>query len=92
VKKEEKPKNMSPADALDEAQAGIKAPEEQELPDEFIQSKEEVKQTIERLDKMTTEEKMSTTQGLPADHPAVSSSSNTDAEGGRCPFMPGSFN
>jgi len=92
VKKEEKPKNMSPADALDEAQAGIKAPEEQELPDEFIQSKEEVKETIERLDKMTVEEKMSTTQGLPADHPAVSSSSNTDAEGGRCPFMPGGFN
>jgi len=92
VKKEEKPKNMSPADALDEAPAGIKAPEEQELPDEFIQSKEEVKETIERLDKMTVEEKMSTTQGLPADHPAVSSSSNTDAEGGRCPFMPGGFN
>jgi hypothetical protein len=86
VKKEEKPKNMSPAEALDEAQAGVKAPEEQELPDEFIQTQEEVEQTIAALDKMTTEEKMSGLQSMPAGHPEVSTSSSTE---GACPFMSG---
>ncbi|CAE7024387.1 hypothetical protein CFE70_003454 [Pyrenophora teres f. teres 0-1] len=89
VKKEEAPKNMSPAEALDEAQAGVKVPEEQELPDGMIQTDEEVAQTIAALDKKEAEQaKELKSQELPADHPAVSMSSNSE---GACPFMPGGF-
>jgi len=89
VKKEEAPKNMSPAEALDEAQAGVKVPEEQELPDRTIQTEEEVAQTIAAIDRKEAEQATEPkSQDLPADHPAVSMASSSE---GGCPFMPGEF-
>ncbi|KAF1943155.1 hypothetical protein EJ02DRAFT_149600 [Clathrospora elynae] len=88
VKKEEKPKDMSPADAIDEAQAGLKTFEEQELPDRTIQTAKEVEQTIADIDKKEADE-ASRQEDLPADHPAVLMASNSEGGAGGCPFMPG---
>lgn len=90
VKKESKKEGMSPADALDEAQAGIKVPEEQELPDRTVQTEEEVRETIANIERKeargetTVSEppngKAPQPQGLPVDHPTVS------GEGAGCPL------
>ena len=90
VKKEEAKKNMSPAEVLDEAQIGVKVPEEQELPDRTIQTEQEVKDTIANIERKEANgeptasepgsEKVSQPQGLPIDHPPMSS------EGAGCPL------
>jgi hypothetical protein len=94
VKKEEKPKGMSPADAIDQAQAGVKVPEEQELPDRTVQTAEEVERTIAEIDKKEAEGLQKdhvTPRDMPTDHPAIPMSSNTEDGMGSCPFMPGGF-
>jgi hypothetical protein len=100
VKKEDVPKNLSPEEVVESAQveAGIKVSDEQELPDRTVQSEDEVKKTIAAIDEKVArgfsqdhstevameELRKSGAQGMPVDHPAT-------AEGGSCPFMPGSF-
>lgn len=83
VKKEEIPKNMSPGDALEEAQAGVKVPEEQELPDRTVQTEEEVKEKIAEI-----ERKEATGELPPPGHPYVE---GEGASVGGCPFVPGAF-
>jgi hypothetical protein len=73
VKKETVDKNISPADAIEEAQAGVKVPAEQELPDRTVQTEEEVRETIAKIDLKEKNE-------LPLDHPPVS------GEGAGCPL------
>jgi hypothetical protein len=90
VKKEEANKNMSPADQIEEAQADIKVPEEQELPDRTVQTEQEVKETIASIERKEANgeptasepqaEKVSQSQELPFDHPPVS------GEGAGCPL------
>ena len=59
------------------------------MPDRTVQTEEEVAQTIAAIDKKEAEQaKEPKSQELPAEHPAVSMSSNSD---GACPFMPGGF-
>jgi len=86
VKKEDAPKGLTPAEALDEAQANVKVPEEQELPDHTIQTKEELEQTIAEIDEKRANG--ARPQDVPDGHPAVGEAS---AEGGAgaCPFMAG---
>jgi hypothetical protein len=88
VKKEEKVKGMSPADALDEAQKGVEVPPEQELPDRTIQTEEEVQATIKEIDRKAAageplasvpEGGEKTKQSMPVDHPPV-------GEGAGCPL------
>ncbi|KAF1834574.1 hypothetical protein BDW02DRAFT_329434 [Decorospora gaudefroyi] len=86
VKKEQAPEGLTPAEAIDEAQAGVKVPEEQELPDRTVQTAEEMAQTIAAIDKKEAEQAAQRGEALPADHPAVAGSSATE---GGCPFMPG---
>ena len=73
VKKEDVPKNVSPADALEDAQAGVKVPPEQTLPDRMVQTASEARQTEARMDSQ-----------LPAEHPPV----DAEGAVGGCPFMP----
>jgi hypothetical protein len=70
VKKEDVPKGKSASDVVEDAQEGVKVPEEQELPDRTVQSETEVR---EKLEEMSVEE------GLPVGHPEVQ-------EGGGCPM------
>ena len=49
VKKESVDKGMRPEDVVEQAQEGVKVPEEQELPDATVQSEEEVQRTVEEI-------------------------------------------
>lgn len=84
VKKEKAAEGVSPGDALDEAQAGIKVPEEQELPDATVQSKAEFERTIAEIDAKRA--KASEGEQVPAGHPDVDT---TQGDVGACPFMAG---
>tara|TARA_R110002003_G_scaffold2646_3_gene24523 strand:- start:6395 stop:6964 length:570 start_codon:yes stop_codon:yes gene_type:complete len=52
VKKEEVDTTLSPAEALDEAQADVEVPGEQTLPDRTVQTAEEAKETVANMEKM----------------------------------------
>lgn len=83
VKKDSVPKGVSPADVVEEAQAGITVPEEQELPDGFVQTEDELKKTLAELDlKAEEEEKSHQQQGVPSGHPSTAGD-----DVGACPFM-----
>ena len=84
VSKENKLAHVSPADALDEAQAGVKVPEEQELPDATVQSKEEFERTIAEIDKKRAEGQRA--EDVPDGHVDVS---GAQGDVGACPFMAG---
>jgi hypothetical protein len=89
VKKEEVNKDLSPADAIDEAQAGVVVPEEQELPDSTVQSAREVEETIRNIEKKEQNGfDVAHPLDVPANHPPVSSADAGDVGG--CPFMAGS--
>lgn len=81
VKKDHIPKGVSPADAVEDAQAGVAVPKEQELPDKCVQTEEELKETLAALD-LKDSESSSQDPGIPSGHP---STANGDA--GACPFM-----
>lgn len=93
VKKEDVPKNVSPADALEDAQAGVEVPQEQTLPDRTVQTTEEVKEKEAAMNKEQSDSdgsewsKVSKPQELPVEHPPVSGDGSTE-NGARCPFMP----
>lgn len=98
VKKEDVPKDVSPADALDDAQAGVQVPKEQTLPDRTVQTAEEVRHTVAALEEKEEKEDENTSeevngsginQELPVQHPPVSGENGTAAGG--CPFMPQGF-
>lgn len=91
VKKEEVAKDLSPADALEEAQAHVEVPPEQTLPDRTVQSAEEVRETVAGIEKKEATQqqsdsdssewsKVSRPQELPVDHPPV------EGEGAGCPL------
>jgi hypothetical protein len=76
VKKEKVPEGKSPEDVVEQAQEGVKVPDEQELPDHTVQSAEEVRETIEKIN---LKEERGETLGMPVGHPEV-------GEGGGCPL------
>lgn len=78
VQKESVEKGMRPEDVVEQAQEGVEVPEEQELPDATVQSAEEVKETIEKIDEM---ERKGESLGMPVGHPEVS-----NGEGAGCPL------
>jgi len=84
VRKEAARKDQSPAEALDETQAGVKVPEEQELPDGMIQTEDEVKATIADIEKKEANGETTASEpahiALPVDHPAI------NGEGAGCPL------
>ncbi|KAH7075955.1 hypothetical protein BKA63DRAFT_413552 [Paraphoma chrysanthemicola] len=91
VKKEEVSKDLSPAEALEEAQADVEVPKEQTLPDRTVQTAEEVKETVANIEKKEAKQqqsdsdssewsKVSRPQELPVDHPPV------EGEGAGCPL------
>ncbi|RAR08346.1 pathogen-related protein [Stemphylium lycopersici] len=88
VRKEDAPKGLSPAEALDEAQANVKVPEEQELPDHTIQTKEELEQTISEIDEKRAQG--TRPQDVPDGHPAVGESSAEEGASA-CLFMARGF-
>jgi hypothetical protein len=73
VKKEQVDKTLSPGEAIEQAQEGVKVPEEQELPDATVQTEEEVRETIAKIDLKERNE-------MPLGHPPV------DGEGAGCPL------
>lgn len=84
VEKEKAAEGVSPGDALDEAQAGVKVPEEQELPDATVQSKAEFERTIAEIDAKRAN--TSTGEQVPAGHPDIATAQE---DAGACPFMAG---
>ncbi|KAF1851658.1 uncharacterized protein K460DRAFT_373614 [Cucurbitaria berberidis CBS 394.84] len=83
VKREVVPRGVAPADAVDEAQAGVEVPGEQTLPDRTVQTVEEAKQTEVKMDSESSE--ASRAQELPAGHALVSENGTGNA--GVCPFI-----
>lgn len=79
VKKEEMNKNVSPADALEDAQAGVEVPKEQTLPDRTVQSASEAKEKVAEIE---DKEARGETTGMPSGHPSVEG-----GDAGGCPFM-----
>lgn len=71
VKKEEVKKGRRPEDVVEQAQKekGMEVPEEQELPDCTVQSEEQVKKTIEEIER---KEMNGEALGMPQGHPEVS--------------------
>jgi hypothetical protein len=79
VKKEEVKGGMRPEDVVEQEQKrlGVETSGEQELPDRTVQTEEEVKKTIEEIDR---KEANGEPLGMPEGHPAVS------GEGAGCPL------
>lgn len=82
VKKDPIPKGVSPADVVEDAQAGVTVPKEQELPDGFVQTEDELKKTLAELDLKEPKESSQEQQGIPSGHPSTAS-----GDVSACPFM-----
>lgn len=89
VKKEVVPEGVAPADVVEDAQQGVQVSEDQELPDAFVQTEEEVRQTLRELDiKAEKEERnVGERREVPDGHPAIPGAFMADEDVGGCPFM-----
>ena len=76
VRKEDVPKGARPEDVVEQAQEGVKVPQEQELPDATVQSAKEVQETIREIRR---KEENGEALGMPVGHGEVQ-------EGAGCPM------